>query len=1277
MKKNKILSVILSLALIICISFSIKTVKADEIVYYVTYSTDNYQKKNKNIMTLVDDHYVLENQELDATKLFRVESNTGAKYYNTQGNSFNVKASQTSKYNIYFSTSYVYDDEHTTSTNLEKTDAQVSYEYYMKPSYKLTVNDNTAADEQATEGESKTYDLTFNQFNTTYDEYYIDELYLNKNDVLTFKNSNGENVKYSDTEDTYTIKYSGYYDIKYMSEKTVDDNIYKYDENGNYGTGEDYIYNAYIDESSLYYISFKDTLTSKYQAGDEINYNDLTLYKLDFTRDTNISNYKTKEFYVSKRDYALNYNIYVLDQITNTYNVVDDDNDSDSVVSKLTITDMGWYQIVFKPLTGEKYQTLSEKVSRPINEYYFASNLNNYLYDDYGNYNLSDTYKFVKVEESDDLYDSDYDQYKLTLTFDKYQVKNNIEFYITDGTDYYKDGSDYIVISKEGKYEILFSKDHIYSRTRHYKFSLVNETGDLTYVEINSEEDFKNFVDDCNADSTYSQNKVFNLTNDLNLIKYTDLSIKEFNGVFNGNYHSITNYSLSSDNANEYASLFNIVTKNANVNNLEFKSLNINASKASYVGIIGRLYGTVTNITASGYIEGKSYVGLIGYVGNYKLDSSTESGNDSTVSYGYAYVNKVTNSAYIYGKSYVGGISGFNGGKIIESCNKQSINSKSYTSNDNIYCVGGISGYSIGEIIKCTNTAKVGFTNIGSFVGGISGLSNGAYYFNTNTGNVYGRLNVGGIVGYYTTITKSSDSDYSKYFNSNQYEDIINQLLNYGENDEDIDVATNLGNNIILYCLNKGTVVASTEAAGGIAGLVDVKVSIKGNINNSDIEVTSGSYAGGIVGNLKNATVTECINYGYVKVAGLNGSSYAAGIAGSATDSTISYSSSYSIVEGTDYIAGIAGYVSSASTVISTISDSYLVIKTTSKYTGSVIGKAESAELSDSTFGDKIKYNYYVTNKFSGIDSKNYGADSKYAAYGLNKEDLVSYNTLSINLANEFGSTYFVGGTDITSYPFLNIFEELYKDEDIKFDTTLDYETLANDIIAILFDEEESICLKSNIVIYMELNSNSSDVDDLDKYEINSIVRYYTDDIDTNVKFKYATEENGIYFFKADDNNYIVNWSSEENNFVYAKYTKVVTSLNTSDKFVFVEGKFASGTEVKLVRTGENYKLVFTYNGDEVTYNNVTVKVKDKESKVYTCANEDLREVTTSEYGDYQVFKLDKSDTSFTLKVISNETTIFEYVIIALVSVILIVNICAVVSLHSKKSKKNQEVETK
>lgn len=83
--------------------------------------------------------------------------------------------------------------------------------------------------------------------------------------------------------------------------------------------------------------------------------------------------------------------------------------------------------------------------------------MNDYLFDEYGNHDLNELYKFTEIkEDNDDLYNKDYAQYLLYLTIDEYQAKNKVEFYITDGVKDYKDGSNYISLNQAGTYEIIF-----------------------------------------------------------------------------------------------------------------------------------------------------------------------------------------------------------------------------------------------------------------------------------------------------------------------------------------------------------------------------------------------------------------------------------------------------------------------------------------------------------------------------------------------------------------------------------------------------------------------------------------------------------------------------------------------------------------------------------------------------------------------------------------------------------------------------------------------------
>ncbi len=1295
MKIRKVLITISTLLLLFTISL-ISTnlyVNADETEYYVTYSTDNYSRKQKNIMTYVETsstsgeeeskncYYVLENVELDSTTRFRVESKNGAVYYAKNGQAMSVSASTTSKYTIYFSLDYIYDEAHTTDTDpvITTTDAHISYSAYLKPSFYVTVGSNSSTTESGESDISVTYELKFNQYNSAYDEYYIDEITLKSGDILTFKSnekdSDGNNVvvPYSVSSDTYEVKKDGLYRILYTPGKTEDSKDYRFNEDGNYGEGEDYTYFAYVSEASEYFIEFKDNYTSKYVESDsnEFEYegNTVIAYKLTYNRDSNAGGYISKEFFINLRDTNFNYNIYKLED--GVYTRIDDDNDEDTVVSKIDVEDVNWYKASFFVLGDEKYKTSLTKQDRAINDYYIASNTNNYLFDEYGNRDLDDTYMFTKIEENDDtdLYNEDYEQYILTITVDAYVARNNLEFYITNGVDDYKDVNDYISINTAGKYEIVFSPDHIYSRTRHYKYSLIKDEVESEEINITSLEEFITFVKEANNDTNYTINKEFNLTCDLDLTDQTIDSIKEFHGTFNGHFHRIKNYKLETDETRENVSLFNLVTKEAIIKDIYFDNVNISAKDCSYVGLIGKLYGKVEDTTITGTITGNSYVGPIAYMGNYVL-SDTDSTTDSTKKYGYSYATEVTNYVSVYGKAYVGGICGYNGGRIVESVNEGYINNKSYPSNDNVRCVGGLAGYSVGEIISSQNNAVVGYKTIGSFVGGLCGLSNGAFYFSNNYGNVYGRNNVGGIVGYYTTVT--SDSDYKGYFGDTNYEDILNSFLS--SDSTDLDESQDLKKNVIYYVYNNGDIFASSQNVGGLCGLVDINSTIKGSISRANITLDTGNYCGGLVGQMSNGTISECIAYGNVYSNG-SSASYTGGITGY-LNGTISYVSSYTVLSGYNYIGGIAGAISSSSKVISTTSDCYIVKKDNSCYIGNVIGKADCLSEADSTFNEQVKYNYYIDNEFKGINGVNY--NELDAAVGLTRDEFISKDTLSVKFDNRFASTYFVGGTQDNSYVYLLCFEELFDIDN--FDVTLDVDSLGKKQIDNLFNIEKDIAKKSNIVVYMEWNEDKGDLykDDnitlnTDNFEINSIIRVYDNQNVNDPAFKYAELSNNVYYYSGDLNKYVVTWDKSSDNIIYAKYEVITTTLKSEDGFILVEGEFLPGTTLTVVQNGDNYSLKFYRNNEEYTYDNIVVKVKDLDKTIYICNGSDKEKVEYDSYGEYQKFSLDNSKTEFLL--LSNEQGLKPYAYVlfgvagTLVLTLLITSVILIVRKNKRKNK--------
>ena len=61
--------------------------------------------------------------------------------------------------------------------------------------------------------------------------------------------------------------------------------------------------------------------------------------------------------------------------------------------------------------------------------------------------------------------------------------------------------------------------------------------------------------------------------------------------------------------------------------------------------------------------------------------------------------------------------------------------------------MGGIAGNSSGVISSCTNYGTIGYNHTGYNVGGIAGSQNGKILNCTNEGDIYGRKDVGGIVG--------------------------------------------------------------------------------------------------------------------------------------------------------------------------------------------------------------------------------------------------------------------------------------------------------------------------------------------------------------------------------------------------------------------------------------------------------------------------------------------------------------------------------------------------
>ena len=121
-------------------------------------------------------------------------------------------------------------------------------------------------------------------------------------------------------------------------------------------------------------------------------------------------------------------------------------------------------------------------------------------------------------------------------------------------------------------------------------------------------------------------------------------------------------------------------------------------------------------------------------------------------------------SGSVFGGHFVGGMAGQNLGTIRSCENSAAINETSWQNElefsemtlDSVFHseaantvtdVGGIAGRSSGVIRACTNLANVGYLSMGYNIGGIAGTQSGSILDCENRGEVFGRKEVGGIVG--------------------------------------------------------------------------------------------------------------------------------------------------------------------------------------------------------------------------------------------------------------------------------------------------------------------------------------------------------------------------------------------------------------------------------------------------------------------------------------------------------------------------------------------------
>jgi len=282
-------------------------------------------------------------------------------------------------------------------------------------------------------------------------------------------------------------------------------------------------------------------------------------------------------------------------------------------------------------------------------------------------------------------------------------------------------------------------------------FNMVPTFGNNPVIEITNVDDLMDFSKACTYD-VYSRNLIVELQSDLDLTDVNFIAIPSFSGVFDGNGHTINGLNITLSSSDQ--GLFRYIEETGVVKNLNVKGVvDPSGTKSEIGGIVGTNKGLIMNCTFEGHVSGTSSIG--GIVG---LNETTGT------------ILSCMSSGAVTGEHYTGGIVGQNVGYVAASTNHSSVNTTddaipsndmdSYdleelengdlNSTENIDAqtdTGGITGYNQGILSNNTNYGTIGYQHVGYNIGGVAGRQSGYIESCKNYGTVYGRKDVGGIVG--------------------------------------------------------------------------------------------------------------------------------------------------------------------------------------------------------------------------------------------------------------------------------------------------------------------------------------------------------------------------------------------------------------------------------------------------------------------------------------------------------------------------------------------------
>lgn len=270
-------------------------------------------------------------------------------------------------------------------------------------------------------------------------------------------------------------------------------------------------------------------------------------------------------------------------------------------------------------------------------------------------------------------------------------------------------------------------------------------THEANEVVIHDVDEFLVFVDNCRYDS-FSLGKTVSLAADLDLTGVVLEGISYFNGTFDGNNHTISNLRLKAKGS-DYG-LFRYIGASGTVKNLRVSGVvQTTGSQENIGGIVGVNMGVISDCFFEGKVEG---IDSVGGIAGLNEASGT--------------IISCSNNALVLATNDTGGIVGINHGVVSECMNQGSINIEeleatldlagmdvsSFNMTQTVITrnnMGGVAGSSTGLITDSKNEGLVGYKHTGYNAGGIVGSQCGVVINCSNQGEIYGRKDVGGIVG--------------------------------------------------------------------------------------------------------------------------------------------------------------------------------------------------------------------------------------------------------------------------------------------------------------------------------------------------------------------------------------------------------------------------------------------------------------------------------------------------------------------------------------------------